>query len=92
MRNTSSLIASLVYGKRFPFYKNSQAEEYTKAVKLANEINDTTRFPPLEIMPWITYIPRWLAPVRFSKMRHQGVADDTILLVDGPLRPYEGWA
>ena len=71
MRTTASLITSLVYGKRFPYYKNSQAEEYTKAVKLANEINDTTRFPPVEIMPWITYIPRWLAPVRLPWTHRQ---------------------
>ena len=85
MRTTASLIASLVYGKRFPYYKNSQAEEYTKAVKLANEANDTTRFPSVEIMPWITYIPRWLAPVRLPWMRRQRVVDHTVLLVDGSL-------
>ncbi|KAF8802924.1 putative cytochrome P450 monooxygenase [Phlegmacium glaucopus] len=62
VRTTSSLIASLVYGKRFPVYKNSEAEEYAHAVKLANEVSDTTRFPPVEILPWIKYIPRWLAP------------------------------
>ena len=92
MRNTSSLIASLLYGKRFPYYKNSQAEEYTKAIKLANEVNDTARFPPVEIMPWITYIPRWLAPVRLSRMRRRRVTDDRTPLVDGPLWPYEGCA
>jgi hypothetical protein len=75
MRNTASLIASLLYGKRFPYYKNSQAEEFTKAIKLANEVSDATRFPPVEIMPWITYIPRWLAPVRLSRMYRQRGAD-----------------
>ena len=71
MRTAVSLIASLVYGKSFPYYKNSQAEEYTKAIKLTNEINDPTKFPPVEIMPWITYVPRWLAPVRFPWAHRQ---------------------
>jgi hypothetical protein len=63
MRTTASLLASLVYGKRFPEFKNSKAEVYFQGIKLVNEVNDTTRFPPVEIMPWIKYIPRWLAPV-----------------------------
>ncbi|KAF8814915.1 putative cytochrome P450 monooxygenase [Phlegmacium glaucopus] len=62
MRTTVSTITSLIYGKRFPVFKHSEAEVYFKTVKLANEVNDTTRFPPVEIMPWIKYIPRWLAP------------------------------
>ncbi|KAF8816039.1 putative cytochrome P450 monooxygenase [Phlegmacium glaucopus] len=62
VRTTASLIASLVYGKRFPVFKGTEAEVYAHAVKLANEISDTARFPPVEIVPWIQYIPRWLAP------------------------------
>ncbi|KAF8816482.1 cytochrome P450 [Phlegmacium glaucopus] len=62
MRTTVSMVTSLIYGKRFPEFKNSEAEVYFKAVKLVNEISDTARFPPVEIMPWIKYIPRWLAP------------------------------
>ncbi|KAF8808942.1 hypothetical protein BYT27DRAFT_6541247 [Phlegmacium glaucopus] len=57
-----SLVASLVYGKSFPVYKDSQAEVYFKGVKLMNKINDQTKYPAMEIMPWIKYIPRWLAP------------------------------
>ena len=63
MRNTASLAASLVYGKCFPVYEGSEAEVYFKGIKLVNEINDQTKYPPLEFMPWIKYIPRWLAPV-----------------------------
>ncbi|KAF8804978.1 hypothetical protein BYT27DRAFT_7213536 [Phlegmacium glaucopus] len=37
VRTSLSLIASLGYGKRFPVFKNSGAEEYPHAVKLANE-------------------------------------------------------
>ncbi|KAF8816132.1 putative cytochrome P450 monooxygenase [Phlegmacium glaucopus] len=64
MRTTVSNVTSLIYGKRFPEFKNSEAEVYFKGFKLVNEISDTARFPPVEIMPWIKYIPRWLAPVR----------------------------
>lgn len=62
MRTTASLISSLVYGKRFPVF-SGEAEVYFEGIKLVNAVNDTTRFPPIEIMPWLTYIPRWLAPV-----------------------------
>ncbi|KAF8805683.1 putative cytochrome P450 monooxygenase [Phlegmacium glaucopus] len=62
IRTTASLIASLAYGKRFPVFKGSQAEVYALGIKLVNQVNDTTKFPPVEILPWIKYIPRWLAP------------------------------
>ncbi|KAF8817276.1 cytochrome P450 [Phlegmacium glaucopus] len=60
VRTTASLV-SLVYGKCFPVFKDSEAEEYAQAVKLAKEVSDTTKLPPLEIVPWIKYIPfGWL--------------------------------
>ncbi|KAF8813990.1 putative cytochrome P450 monooxygenase [Phlegmacium glaucopus] len=62
MRTTVSMVTSLVYGKRFPEFKHTEAEVYFKAVKLAYELNDTAKFPPVEIMPWIQYIPCRLAP------------------------------
>ncbi|KAF8813428.1 putative cytochrome P450 monooxygenase [Phlegmacium glaucopus] len=62
MRTTMSMMTSLLYGRRFPEFKHSQGEAYFRGIKLANELNDTARFPPVEIMPWIKYIPRWLAP------------------------------
>ncbi|KAF8817275.1 hypothetical protein BYT27DRAFT_7217810 [Phlegmacium glaucopus] len=51
-----------VWKASFPVFKDSEAEVYAQEIKLVNEVNDSTRFPPVEIKPWIKYIARWLAP------------------------------
>jgi len=56
--------------------KNSEAEVYFQGIKLVNAVNDTTKFPPVDIMPWIKYIPRWLAPVNAFHGCTINVADD----------------
>jgi len=39
-------------------------EAFFEGVKLLNALNDTTAFPLVEIVPFVDYIPKWLAPVR----------------------------
>jgi len=62
---------------------------YFKGINLVNAISDATKFPPVEVMPWIKYIPRWLAPVKAFHGCTIKIAADTILSVDSPLWPYE---
>jgi len=45
------------------FY-GTDAEAYFEGIKLLSSASDTTKFPPVEIMPFVNYIPKWLAPVR----------------------------
>lgn len=61
-------MTTLVYGKRFPTYKGSVPETYFEGIKLFNEICDVSVYPPIELFPWIQYIPRWLAPVRLLSL------------------------
>ena len=56
-------MTSLLYGKRTPQYYGSDAEGYFEGIKLLNGMNDATAFPPTEIMPFVAYIPKWIAPV-----------------------------
>jgi len=56
-------MTSLVYGKRTPSYYGTDAEAFFESVKLLNATIDTTAFPPVEIMPFVDYIPKWIAPV-----------------------------
>ena len=67
-------MTSLVYGKRCPTYENSEIEKYFLGIKLFNETNDPGAYPPIELLPWLQYIPRWLAPVRFSLMSIQSLS------------------
>jgi hypothetical protein len=54
---------NLVYGKRTPVYRDSDAENFIEGFKLANATIDTAAFPPVEFFPFLEYIPYWLAPV-----------------------------
>jgi len=63
MRSTCSIMTSLLYGKRTPKYYGTDAELFFEGIKLVNETLDTAAFPPVEIMPFIDYIPKWIAPV-----------------------------
>ena len=56
-------MTSLLYGKRIPTYYNSEAEACHECTQLFNAVLDTTAFPPVDIMPFVDYIPKWLAPV-----------------------------
>lgn len=66
MRTTYSTMTSLLYGKRTPTYYGSDAEAYFEGIKLLSTMLDTSAFPPVDIMPFVEYIPKWLAPVRVS--------------------------
>jgi len=57
-------MTSLLYGKQTPKYHGTDAEAFVEGIKLLSAANDTTSFPPTEIMPFVDYIPGWLAPVR----------------------------
>jgi len=63
MRTTSSVMTSLLYGKRTPSYYGTDAEAYFEGTRLLNASIDTAAFPPVDIMPFVSYIPKWLAPV-----------------------------
>jgi len=56
-------MTSLIYGKRTPTYYGTDAEAAFEGVKLANAVADTAAFPPVEVMPFVSYIPKWIAPV-----------------------------
>lgn len=60
-------MTSLVYGKRVLVYHDSDAEKFFEGFKLANATADSAAFPPVEFMPFIQYIPYWIAPVRLSR-------------------------
>lgn len=55
-------MTTLVYGKRCLTFKNSPVEQYFEGIKLFNETNDPGAYPPIELLPWLAYTPRWLAP------------------------------
>jgi len=59
-------MTSLLYGKRTPTYYGTDAEGFFEGVKLANAAADAAAFPPVEIMPFVDYIPKWIAPVSIS--------------------------
>ncbi|KAF8817273.1 putative cytochrome P450 monooxygenase [Phlegmacium glaucopus] len=61
-RATASSMTTLLYGQRYPTYKGSVPETYFEGIKLFNEICDVSAYPPIELFPWVQYIPRWLAP------------------------------
>lgn len=55
-----STVTTLVYGKRLPQYKGTEAETYFKGVKLLNEVMDPTAHPPIDLFPALKYVPaRW---------------------------------
>ena len=62
-RLIGSSMLYLVYGKRCPTYEGSAVEEMFYGIKLFAESYDFISFPPIELFPWIEYIPKWLAPV-----------------------------
>ncbi|KAJ9191323.1 hypothetical protein DTO164E3_6131 [Paecilomyces variotii] len=61
-RTSASVMTSIVYGKKCLTFKNSSAEEYFEGIKLFNETNDPGAYPPIELLPWLRHVPRWLAP------------------------------
>lgn len=56
-------MTSLVYGKRTPVYHGTDAEAFFEGIKLLSIMADTAAFPPVEIMPFLKYIPHRIAPV-----------------------------
>jgi cytochrome P450 len=62
MRTTSSITSSLLYGKRFPKFAGSDSETYYVGIRLAAEAGDVAKYPPIEFLPWLEYLPQWLAP------------------------------
>ncbi|KAL8996027.1 MAG: hypothetical protein Q9169_004374 [Polycauliona sp. 2 TL-2023] len=61
-RTSASIMTTLLYGKKCLTFKNSLAEEFYEGIRLFNETNDPGVYPPIELLPWVAHIPRWLAP------------------------------
>lgn len=77
-------MTTLVYGKKCLTFKDSSAEDYFEGIKLFNETNDPGAYPPIELLPWVAHIPRWLAPwtehiertTRVRNMLYYGLVDE----------------
>jgi len=54
----------ILYGKRLPTYYGSDVEGFIESVRLLSATLDTAAFPPVEILPFLDYVPKWIAPVR----------------------------
>jgi len=84
MRTTCSVMTNLVYGKRTPVYYGTDAEAFFEGVKLVNATLDTTAFPPAEILPFVDYIPKWIAPV-CTILSFSLASIDRLNLYSGPI-------
>jgi hypothetical protein len=82
-------MTSLVYGKRCLTYENSEAEKYFLGIKLFNETNDPGAYPPIELLPWLKFVPRWLAPVGLSLYHLVNTILTVCHSVDSALRSHE---
>ena len=59
-RTTASVMMYLVYGRRCPYFQNSEAEVYFEGIKLFNEVTDPGAHPPVDLFPLLKYVPsRW---------------------------------
>ena len=65
-------MTSLLYGKRTPTFYGTDAEAVFEGLKLLNIGADAAAFPPVEIVPLVNYIPKWIAPVRVLVVIYHG--------------------
>jgi hypothetical protein len=53
-------MTNLLYGRRCPKYRNGTAEVYNEGIKLFNEVMDPGAHPPVDLLPFLKYVPsRW---------------------------------
>ncbi|ESK83420.1 cytochrome p450 [Moniliophthora roreri MCA 2997] len=59
-RYSNSVIMSVLFGKRCPRYETKEATAFYESQKLWNLCISPTAVPPLDLLPWLDYIPeRW---------------------------------
>ncbi|KAI3620890.1 cytochrome [Moniliophthora roreri] len=59
-RYSNSVIMSVLFGKRCPYYETYESTAFFKTMELWNTCISPTAVPPVDLLPFLDYIPkRW---------------------------------
>ncbi|KAK1219362.1 hypothetical protein PQX77_017886 [Marasmius sp. AFHP31] len=68
-RSTNSTIMSVLYGKRCPRYESHEATAFYEVNHLWNSILEAGAHPPVDLLPFLKYIPeKWATWKQLAKL------------------------
>ncbi|KAF5358826.1 hypothetical protein D9758_008521 [Tetrapyrgos nigripes] len=71
-RYSTSVISSVVFGKRFPRRDCPEMDAIFKSVEVSEAVFEIRAHPPVDQLPFLNYIPdRWARWKRLAKLGHQ---------------------